>query len=345
LDGGGTGATNASGATGLKFKGLTFQRLGKGGMYFNGGSSSPVIRWNNFYNCQDMCVSGVINNGVIDSNTFDGNGPGNTTGTNGITSAAVNLWYGSSGNQVTHNLIQNCQAAGIVFSDGPSDPPINNNIIDRNIVRNVDTNTTDSGAIYMMDRSHSSVGNQITNNVISGNGGSTYLTNWTKAIYIDDLMSNVTVSGNICRNCGEYGIQIHAGDHITVVNNIFDLSSSGTVLGLYQNNTLYTDYGMTGNVFQRNIIYSSGSTPSPLWQVGIGPSDALPADSTNLYYSASGAAISNSGQIVDTNPSYTNPQFTNPAAGDYSMPSTSPAYSLIQFQKLPVDQGPVPYTP
>jgi hypothetical protein len=203
----------------------------------------------------------------------------------------------------------------------------------------------DTGAIYMADRSHSALGNQITNNLISGNGGTNYLTNWTKAIYLDDLMSNVLVSGNICNNCGEFAWQIHAGDHNTITNNIFDLSSSGTLAGLYQNNPMYADFGMTGNVVQRNIIYFSGSAPPSLYQVNIGSGDALPNDSGNLYYSGTGSTIPNGKTIVDVSPFYGNPQFANPSAANYSMPLSSPAYTGINFQTLPTDQGPLPYAP
>ena len=192
-----------------------------------------------------------------------------------------------------------------------------------------------------MDRSHSAVGNQITNNIIDGNGGIHFLNNWTKAIYLDDLMSNVLVSGNVCRNCGQYALQYHAGDHNNVVNNIFDLSG-GALLGLYQNNPLMTGYGMAGNAFQNNIVYFSSTVPNPLWTVRIESRDALPADATNLYYSATGASISDGGQIVDANPVYGDPQFSHPSGGDYSMTATSPAYTQIQFQALPTDQGPLP---
>jgi parallel beta-helix repeat protein len=341
LDGGGTGGVLAGGVNNLTIEGLTIQNTyaagSEHGLYI-GYSTNATIRWNKFLNCKNACITGAgVNGAVIDSNIFDGQSPGQYF--------ALNLWYGSSNNRITHNLVQNCQGGGIAFGAGPFDPPNNNNIVDRNILRNIDTNTTDQGALYMLDRTHLAVGNQITNNIVNGNGGTSYLTNWTKAIYIDDLMSNVLVSGNICRNCGEYGLQIHAGDHNTVVNNIFDLSSAGTFIGLYQNDTLLPDHGMAGNVFERNIIYFSGTAPAPLWQVGIASSDVLPTDSTNLYYSASGASISNSGKIVDASPFYANPEFANPSAGDYSMPSSSPAYSLIQFQPLPTDQGPLPYAP
>jgi uncharacterized protein (DUF779 family) len=345
LDGGGVGYIAANGATNMTFIGFVIQNLGQGpytaGMYFYG--SGYTVRWNKFLNCFTVCLRGSgFTNGLIDSNTFDGQRPGNSPNGQNFY-AAIGLGYGSSNSRITHNLIMNAEGGGIELGSGPTDPPMDNVVIDRNILRNVNTNVVDAGAIYISDYTHSAVGNQITNNVIDGNGGVNSLTNWTKAIYLDDLMSNTLVSGNVCRKCGQFAVQYHAGDHNSVINNIFDLSG-GALLGLYQDNTLLTDYGMSGNVFKNNIVYFSSTAPNPLWRVGIGSSDALPTDTTNLYYSASGASISNTGPIVDANPVYANPQFTNPSAGDYSMPSTSPAYLLIQFQSLPTDQGPLPYT-
>ena len=202
---------------------------------------------------------------------------------------------------------------------------------------------TDSGAIYIFDRSHSGVGNQITNNLIR-NVGSGSSSNATKAIYLDDLTSNVLVSGNICQSCGTWAWSIHAGDHNTIVDNIFDISSStGNPLGLYQTmNSGYNipDYGMTGNVFQRNIVYFDGPAPSNLYQVNILSSDALPATSGNLFYSAAGTSVRNGEIIIDSNPVFASPLFARPSAGDYSMPSNSPAFTSIGFQALPTDQGP-----
>jgi hypothetical protein len=346
LDGGGIGSINLSGVLHLGFEGLTFRNLGAPGLYLFGASSNIAIRWNTFDRCNTSCISGGgLTSSIIDSNIINGQSPGNPSGDTGHAYSAIMLWAGSSNNQLTHNLIENCQGGGIAFSAGPTDPPNNSNIVDRNILQNVETNVVDMGAIYMMDRSHSAVGNQITNNVINGNGGTGYLTNWTKAIYIDDLMSNVLVGGNICRYCGEFAWQIHGGDHNTIVNNIFDLSSVGTLVGLYQNVPAFTDYGMTGNVIERNIIYFSAAAPASLYQVDIGSSDALPTDSSQLYYSASGASIPNGKTILDASPFYANPEFTDPSAGNYSMAPSSPPYTWIQFQPLPTDQGPLPYAP
>src|SRR5262249_46453894 len=160
-----------------------------------------IVRWNKFLNCTISCLSGsTLSNAIIDGNTMDGQSPGNAPGKTDNAYSAIELWYGSSNNRITHNLITNAQGGGVAFNGGLGDPPNNNNIVDRNILRNVNTNVVDSGAIYMMDRSHTALGNQITNNIIDGNGGTNFLTNQTKAIYLDDLMSNTLVSGNICRN-------------------------------------------------------------------------------------------------------------------------------------------------
>ena len=346
LDGGGTRTMTLTGASNVSFKGLTIQNLGPGGLYINGGSNSIAIRWNAFYNCIQSCVSGGnVTNSIIDSNVLNGQNPGNPSGSTSSAYSAIMLWYGSSNNQITHNLIENCQGGGIDFSAGAADPPNNNNLVDRNILQNVNTNVIDSGAIYMSDRSHSAVGNQITNNLVNGNGGTNYLTNWTKAFYLDDLMSNVVVSGNICRNCGEFAWQIHAGDHNVIENNIFDLSPNGTHLGLYQNSPILPDYGMLGNHTERNLIYFGNSVPASLYQVNIGSADAMPYVANQLYYSVLSATIPNGKTIIDLSPIYANPQFTNPTGDDYSMPSTSPAYTWVLFQQLPTNLGPLPYAP
>ncbi len=336
LDGGGAGRVILNNINNVTLQGLTLQNMGAGGLYLNGGNVIS-LRQNNFYNCNGDCIFGnSVTNSIIDSNTINGQSPGNQFGI-GNAYQAIQLTYGSSNNQVTHNLIENCQGGGIGFDSGPTDPPNSNNIVDRNILQNVDSNVVDMGAIYMYDPAHSAVGNQITNNIVNGNLGSGAL---TKAFYLDEGTSNVLVSGNICRDCGTFAWQIHVGDHNTIVNNIFYLSP-GAQVGLYQTNVLGADWGMTGNVFERNIIYFSGSVPPSLYQVNVVPHDALPADQNNLYYSATNAYIPNGQFMVDASPVYANPEFAQPSTGNFSLPASSPAYSAIGFQPLASDQGPV----
>jgi hypothetical protein len=345
LNGATTGGVSVTGVSNLQFTDLTFQNMGTTGVLLSGGSTAVNFRWNTFTNCNETCIAGSgVTNSIIDSNIFNGQTPGNPSGSTSQFYSAISLSYGSSNNQITHNLIENCQGGGIAFNAGQTDPPNNNNIVDRNILQNVDTNVTDAGAIYMMDRSHSAVGNQITNNLIYGNGGTGYLTNQTKAIYLDDLMSNVLVSGNICQTCGEYAWQIHAGNNNSIVNNIFDLSVAGTLAGFYQHDSLLTDYGMAGNLVERNIYYFATTPPSTLYTVSIGSTDVLPTDSANMYFSAAGSTIPNT-TIVDTNATIANPQFTSPSTLNYSMPLSSPAYTVIGFQALATNQGPLAYVP
>ena len=156
---------------------------------------------------------------------------------------------------------------------------------------------------------------------------------------MDDGVSSVTVTGNICYHAGEWAIQIHGGANNTFQNNIFDLSSAGTELGLYQSSGI-APTGMTGNVFQRNIVYSATTFTSTLWTDSHGANAAL-TDTTNMYFSANGSAIPNT-TIVDPNRQLANPLMTNPAVGDYTLSPSSPAYTSLSWTTLPTDAGPLP---
>ena len=343
LDGGSTGQILPSGVTNFTFEGFHIQNLGtsiQSGMYLAGGTGY-IIRWNVWNNCLQYCLMGSgVSNSLIDSNTFTNQTPGNFNGTANAYSA-INFFYGSSDNTFSHNLLQNLEGGGIAVETGPSDPDMSNNVEDRNLAINVDSNVVDMGAMYMYDARHTATGLRITNNKIFNHGGVNYQTDQTKAIYLDGLTSNVTVTGNICSHCGQFAIQWHGGDHDIVQNNIFDLSTAGIGAGLYQSST--GDTGMVGNIFTNNIVYSAGSFPSSLWTVYVS-TEALPTDNANMYFSATGSPIPNSG-VVDTNPVLMDPQFSNPVANDYSLQATSPAFTHIGFPILPTDQGPLPYNP
>lgn len=339
IDGGGTGFITGNSGN-FAIEGLTFKDMGvdpNDATLHWSGSGGVTIRWNTFENCKVSCVNGQLSNAFIDSNDIEGSGSGEFHG-------AISLWYGASNNTISHNLIQNATEEGINISAGSSDPAADNNKIDRNILNNTCNNATDCGAIYMYDAAHNGTGNQITNNVIDGVGNYTSastaeVNNLTKSIYLDDGVSNVLISGNTCRACGEYGIQYHGGDHNTVTNNIFDLSSGASEVSIYQSSaTTYAD--MAGNTFTNNIVYSANNFHNPLWNLGINAPDVQPADNNNLYYSATNASIPNS-IVIDSAPHTANPQFNNPSNGDYTMPLSSPAYTQINWHTLPTDQGPL----
>ena len=179
-----------------------------------------------------------------------------------------------------------------------------------------------------------------TNNIIEGNGDGSG-TDQSVGIYLDAATSNALVSGNICRSCGQWAWQLNWGSNNTIQNNIFDLSAPGTQLALYQDFTGL--HGMAGNVFTRNLVYFANQTS--LYSGNILAGDMPITASRNLYYSPNGARIQAGAFITDSYPIYSDPLFASPAAGNYSMPPSSPAYSAVGFVSLPVDQGPLPSPP
>ena len=144
--------------------------------------------------------------------------------------------------------------------------------------------------------------------MISGNTISNFPPNTTDestGIYLDDETSNVLVTGNTVFGIGRYALIVHGGDHNTIRGNTFRIDSMFT-LGLYQDDEGAggTNYGMAGNVFTANDIYSSSqTTPSALWdfldqsKAGI----TKPSDSGNTYHTPR-ANLPSLGPIVDTSP-------------------------------------------
>jgi parallel beta-helix repeat protein len=339
LDGGGQGTLRLGNSSRMTFQGLTFRNMGADGVFIDYGDAF-TIQSNVFTNCRLGCITAnFLTNSVLDSNTIDGQSPGNPAGNTGNAYSAIHLYGTSSNNRITRNLIKNTQGGGIGLDNGPTQAGCSNNIIDRNLLQNVDTNVVDFGAIYIYDPSHAGVGNQITNNVVDQYGGPNGVANAVKGIYLDDLTSNVLVSGNIVRNGGAWAFMIHGGDRNTITNNVWDLSSSGTQLAFYQSSP-FGSYGMSSNVFTKNLVYSASTYPSSLYLIYKGSGDASLAASNNLYYSATGAAIPNSG-FVDSNRILSNPLFASPSTANYAMPPSSPAYTTVGFAPLPTDQGPL----
>ena len=333
----GTVTVTGSTATHITFEGITFQNLENGGIAFNGGNYA-TFRWNTFLNCTGGCLAtSYVTNLIFDSNLINGQ-----TAASGLASV-LQFTNGAVSDQITHNLCENTQGGFVGFSTASGTTAQNYNIVDRNVILNSSTIGTDNGPLYMQDGSHAVVGNQITNNIVIGvSNGS--ITNSKKCIYLDDLMSYATVTGNVCVNAGEYAFQIHGGDHNTIQNNIFDLTN-GSQLGFYQVSSIADD-GMAGNVVSNNIIYSSGAYASTLWSNNINAGDTLPTVQNNMYYSATSATIPNT-TIVDSARVLANPLLTSPATGNYYLASNSPAYNAvgsggIAWTVLPTDQSPRP---
>ena len=310
LDGGSSTATGiVVHANNVTIRWLTLRNFAKNGIF--------VGSW------------GAVDGAVIDSNTIE------NTMSNDWTQAGILIGGNITGAQITHNLVRDSGYNGI-----GAHASVGNDLTGLTIASNAVYDTclsiADCGGIYVMDRGHSSTNITIDNNVVGDYGS---VTTGGRGIYLDDDLSNATVRNNIVYGTGQWAFQVHGGDHNVLTNNIFDISGA-TKLGLYQDTGAPT-YGMAGNSFSCNIVYSSAPPPSALWDKYGSEPVALPSVSDNLYWGTSGA-LPNTGPIIDTSPTVADPMFVNPAAADYGFAGGNPA-AFCGFQPIDVSQvGPLP---
>lgn len=350
LDGGGhlSNLITLKGTSGVTLSGLSFANTATGGaaLDLEGASSSSILA-NHFVNVGEAILLGTgsssntlsgnqidnaatsgievkdaSNANLIDSNLVNGTGAPNTQG-GGL------FLHGANNNTITHNLVENTAGMGIGISNW-DDSTINvGNVVKFNAVLNTNQTSIDSGAIYMLGRSHVDTKAVIANNLIDGTGGSG--DHHTIGIYLDDSTSGVDVSSNIIRNIGTHGMQIHGGDNNNIHNNIFDLGSGTASAVLFQSAPADTNptNTMLNDVVTRNIIYSSSSTPHLYdWIDGHSP-----VISGNLYYNTTGAAMQTTSPTLDSSPVFGNPNFAAPAQGNYALGAGSAAATL-SFQAI-----------
>ena len=165
---------------------------------------------------------------------------------------AVSVSWGSSGAQLTHNLLENgCGVHG-----------------------------DDLGCLYMYDAAGQSSGGVISYNTVYGYGAATQS---IKCVYLDAVTSGATVKGNVCASDGPgtadpgtFALFIHGGKNNSIIDNLFvipylgsftdffSLPNTGVWLGGDQTARGFPDTGMTGNSFEHNIVYSPGGWANPL---------------------------------------------------------------------------------
>lgn len=321
---GGGAALDLEGASGNSIVGNHFANTAEA-ILLGAGSSKNTLSGNQIDNSATSAIEikDASNANRIDSNLINGTGALNTTG-GGV------FLHGANANTITHNLVENTAGMGIGVSNW-DDATINvGNVVQFNAVLNTNRISYDSGAIYMLGRSHVDTKAVIANNLVDGTGAADQ---HTIGIYLDDSTSGVDVSSNVVRNIGTHGAQIHGGDNNNIHNNIFDLGSATASAVLFQ--SAPADTGptntMLNNAVTRNIIYSSSLTPH-LYDHIDGHS---PVISNNLYYNTTGAAMQTGSPTLDSSPVFGNPNFVAPNQGNYAMAAGSAAAS-IGFQ--PIDQ-------
>jgi hypothetical protein len=342
----------------VSIAGLTFMNGGGGGALSLVNSKDNAIISNHFVNnINGMILAADSSNNIVagneidnsalnaievkdgsDANRFDNNRI-DKTGAIGTKGGGFRL-HGASNNVISHNLVEHTAGMGIGIENWDSSTINIGNVVEYNIVQ--DTNTAagsvDSGAIYLLGRSQVDTRTIVRDNLVNGTGAPHPA--HTMAIYLDDLVSGVTVRANIVTGIGSDAVQIHGGQNDTVENNIIDIGSGRASAVLFQAAPADTHptIAMTNNAVSRNIIYSSSKSPVLFVYYGGGS----PTVARNLYYNTSGASMRPIGPVKDLQPAFGDPKFANPVRHDYRIGSGSAAAS-IGFQ--PINQSRIGLAP
>jgi hypothetical protein len=324
IDGGSTSGTTgvacafaANNAANLTFIGLQFQHLQYSAIWAN--SSANLVASDN--TISDLTVA-VFNVGGV-------------------------ALHSSSSATVKNNYIHDVAYMGVgAWGGGMSDTTISGNVILNSCTAAAqpggdDQDGGDCGAIYTWDETHASTNIVVANNYvrdvnISSNGQGDYDGCCATGIYVDDGMSNVTVSGNVVTGIKSQCFVIHGGNNNTYSNNLCDLDDSKYQrIMTYQWDSLMLP--MTGNSIEDNVIVSSSTS------AGTGYSDngtpTPPVIKNNAYFNYVGTSIDSSGSNgSDANPTYENPGIS---CWDPSISSSSPVYaSPVSFKALVGGWGP-----
>ena len=170
--------------------------------------------------------------------------------------------HGSTGATIARNRVRNTAGMGIGVANWDGDTVNRATVITGNLVQNANRTAEDSGAIYVLGRSHVDQASRIAGNVIEDAGapGDAH----TIGIYLDDSTSGVVVEHNIIRRPGTHAIQVHGGDDVLIRNNFIDLDHAASSAVLFQAapaDTAPTNT-MLGNRVLQNLIRLHGPARS-----------------------------------------------------------------------------------
>ena len=249
-----TGSFSIANASGITLSDLTFQGNGSNvavdalnsqnvtitGDTFNGtgeavlldGTGDSLVSNNTITNTSNSAIEAKngANSDTITGNVVTGDDAAGTIG-------AIYL-HGTDNSVITHNQITNTTGAGISLQDfyepGNTATQNNNSTIAYNTLNQVDTQSSDSGAIYILGRSQNSLANDVVTMNFIGATGSPGA--HAVGIYLDDNASGVSVTNNIVQATSTMSdvFEIHGGSNDTFSGNIFDLGAGSTSAGLLQ---------------------------------------------------------------------------------------------------------------
>lgn len=322
-----TAAIEAHDASGLTVDGNHFVNVGLG-VALHGSSSGNVVSGNSFDHIWSSAIAlttGTSGN-EISKNVIDRSNEAF------VQYGAIDMQE-SARNQIDHNTITNVPRFAISENNHDPDIASGGNVIEYNDIRHAGQQTPDVGAIYLFSHEDpGATGDVIRYNSIVDVGGLNtkeggFAENWSSGIYLDNLASNAQIYGNFIEGTSFSGILIHGGSNNSIHDNT--LLDNGT----YGISTIGVDgYAITGNETYENFI-----------QVSKDGSNTIDTDQTdpglvhgNVYYNPDGAELT----VADVSLSSfqqrggdvgsvmtAQPGFANAANGDYSFTSGSMAQS------------------
>ncbi|MGE7470205.1 right-handed parallel beta-helix repeat-containing protein [Bosea sp. NPDC003192] len=277
-----TAAIEAHDAAGLKIEGNHFVNVGVG-VALHGSSSGNVISDNRFEHTWSSAIAltpgtsgNQISNNVIDRSNEAF-----------VQHGSISMEE-SARNQIDHNTITNVPRFGIAEINYDPGNPSGGNVIEYNDIRHSGQQTPDVGAIYLFSADDSGAAGDIIryNNIVDTGGLNTkdggFAENWSSGIYLDNMASNAQIYGNFVQGTTFSGILIHGGSN----NQIHD----NTLLdnGKYGISTIVADdHPITGNQTYQNFIEVSGDG-----------SNTIDTDQTdprlihdNVYYNPNGGEL------------------------------------------------------
>jgi hypothetical protein len=259
--------------------------------------------------------------------------------------------------KVLHNYVHDCISMGIgAYAYGATDR-LDGTLISGNVVLRAAQQTSDAGGIYInMHDSHEKAGSvTVDGNFVRDTGN---INTWgIHDIYLDDTTCNTTVINNVCgsypANAGQNGqpyplnsmnlIFENSGTNNKIVNNIFDLGSSGTTNAVTFAGP--AGQGNCNNSFSNNIVIGNfagaqtGNSSGKQAQFVADPGGASNLSiHDNLYHNYGGGQERTDGLPVgDSSPVHKDPLLSGVT---YVLDPASPAFTAIGFKDISRTWGP-----